>query len=232
MTLHRIRLSIQLIGARPGLREETCADSWSIPPIPIAFISERLTGRFTRRSTRQDTGSCSTTSEAASVRRSHHCRSAKSTVLYVGAHRHKEPGGFFKSTDGGLTWRESPELKNEAVHSLTQSESDPNILLAGTFNGIFRSDDSGESGSSCLTSTRTEPGSTSNRWLSTRELKHHLCGHLVLALQDRRMVDKPGDQSRTESSTTRISLPSISIRATPITSSPRHAVVFMRARRR
>jgi photosystem II stability/assembly factor-like uncharacterized protein len=66
-----------------------------------------------------------------------------SNTLYVGAHRHKEPGGFFKSTDGGQTWRESPELKNEAVHSLAQSELNPNILLAGTFNGIFRSTDSG-----------------------------------------------------------------------------------------
>ena len=26
-----------------------------------------------------------------------------SKVLYVAAHRHKDPGGFFKSTDGGLT---------------------------------------------------------------------------------------------------------------------------------
>src|SRR5437773_7490565 len=67
-----------------------------------------------------------------------------SKVLYVAPHRHKDPGGFFKSTDGGLTWRESPELRSEAVHSLTQSESDPNILSAGTFNGIFRSQDSGE----------------------------------------------------------------------------------------
>src|SRR6266550_6835306 len=47
-----------------------------------------------------------------------------SKVLYIGAHRHKEPGGFFKSTDGGLTWREDPKLKNEAVHSLTQSMAD------------------------------------------------------------------------------------------------------------
>jgi len=68
-----------------------------------------------------------------------------SKVLYVGAHRHKEPGGFFKSTDGGLTWREDPQLKNEAIHSLTQSVADPNVLVAGTFNGIFRSDDSGDS---------------------------------------------------------------------------------------
>ena len=31
-----------------------------------------------------------------------------SNTIYVGAHRHKEAGGFFKSTDGGRKWRESP----------------------------------------------------------------------------------------------------------------------------
>jgi photosystem II stability/assembly factor-like uncharacterized protein len=67
-----------------------------------------------------------------------------SKTLYVAAHRHTEPGGFFKSTDGGETWRESSELKNEALHSLIQSGSDPNVLIAGTFTTIFRSDDSGE----------------------------------------------------------------------------------------
>ena len=65
-------------------------------------------------------------------------------VIYVGAHRHNQPGGFFKTTDGGVTWRESADLKNEALHSLAQSESDPNTLIAGTFTGIFRSDDAGE----------------------------------------------------------------------------------------
>ena len=68
-----------------------------------------------------------------------------SKTLYVATHRHKEAGGFFKSTDGGRKWRESPELKNEALHSLTQSDSNPNVLIAGTFNGIFRSDNSGDS---------------------------------------------------------------------------------------
>src|SRR5438067_1029448 len=34
-------------------------------------------------------------------------------VLYVATHRHKDPGGFFKSTDGGLTWRDAPELRKE-----------------------------------------------------------------------------------------------------------------------
>jgi photosystem II stability/assembly factor-like uncharacterized protein len=67
-----------------------------------------------------------------------------SKTLYVAAHRHKEAGGFFKSTDGGRKWRESPELKNEALHSLTQSKSEPNVLITGTFNGIFRSDNSGD----------------------------------------------------------------------------------------
>lgn len=66
-------------------------------------------------------------------------------VLFVGAHRHKEAGGFFKSTDGGHTWKESSELKNEAIHSLAQSESSPDTLIAGTFNGLFRSDDAGDS---------------------------------------------------------------------------------------
>lgn len=66
-------------------------------------------------------------------------------VLYVGGHRHNLPGGFFKSTDSGVTWRESDQLKNEAIHSLAQSESNPDTLFAGAFNGIFRSDDAGES---------------------------------------------------------------------------------------
>src|SRR5215510_13180387 len=65
-------------------------------------------------------------------------------VIYVGAHRHNQPGGFFKSTDSGVTWRENQQLKNEAIHSLAQSESDPDTLIAGTFTGIFRSDDAGE----------------------------------------------------------------------------------------
>lgn len=68
-----------------------------------------------------------------------------SQVLYVAAHRHKEAGGFFKSTDGGRKWKESSQLKNEALHSLTQSKSDPDVLIVGTFNGIFRSNDAGDS---------------------------------------------------------------------------------------
>jgi photosystem II stability/assembly factor-like uncharacterized protein len=67
-----------------------------------------------------------------------------SRVLYVATHRHKEPGGFFKSTDGGLSWRESSELKEEALHSLTQSSKNPDILVTGTNRGLYRSTNAGE----------------------------------------------------------------------------------------
>ena len=70
--------------------------------------------------------------------------SRNSRVLYVGGHRHNQPGGFFKSTDGGVTWRENAQLKDQAIHSLAQSESNPDILIAGTFTTIFRSEDAGE----------------------------------------------------------------------------------------
>ncbi|MGH9914794.1 MAG: peptidoglycan-binding protein, partial [Pyrinomonadaceae bacterium] len=67
-----------------------------------------------------------------------------SKTIYVGAHKHKEPGGFFKSTDGGQTWRESEVFKNQAIHSLTQSPTTPDILIVGTNDGIYRSIDAGE----------------------------------------------------------------------------------------
>src|SRR2546421_11630221 len=81
-----------------------------------------------------------------------------SKVIYVATHRHKEPGGFFKSTDGGLSWKDAPELRNEALHSLAQSESNPNILLAGTITGIFRSTDSGETWSPLPTGSLAAAG--------------------------------------------------------------------------
>jgi photosystem II stability/assembly factor-like uncharacterized protein len=67
-----------------------------------------------------------------------------SKTMYVAAHKHKEPGGFFKTTDGGQTWREAAELKTEALHSLAQSPSDPNILIVGSNRGVYRSTDSGD----------------------------------------------------------------------------------------
>lgn len=67
-----------------------------------------------------------------------------SSVIYASGHRHKNPGGFFKSTDGGITWKESGELRNEPVHAMAQAESDPNYLFVGTTEGVWRSRDSGD----------------------------------------------------------------------------------------
>lgn len=71
--------------------------------------------------------------------------SRDSRVIYTSGHRHKAPGGFFKSTDGGATWKESKELKNESIHAMTQSSYDPNVLLAGSVNGVWISQNSGDS---------------------------------------------------------------------------------------
>ncbi len=76
-----------------------------------------------------------------------------SKLIYVATHRHRDPGGFFKSIDGGRSWHEAQDLKAEAVHTLAQSESNPDILIAGTYNGVFRSTDAGESWTALPTST-------------------------------------------------------------------------------
>ena len=69
--------------------------------------------------------------------------SRDSKLIYASGHRHKSPGGFFRSTDGGMTWKEAKELKNESIHALTQSPSDPGVLFAGTTHGVWVSKNSG-----------------------------------------------------------------------------------------
>jgi len=67
-----------------------------------------------------------------------------SKVLYASGHRFKSPGGFFKSTDGGIKWKEAKELRGESIHAMTQSDKDPNVILAGTLNGVWMSKNSGD----------------------------------------------------------------------------------------
>ena len=71
--------------------------------------------------------------------------SRDSKVLYASGNRGTFPGAFFKSTDGGATWKESKELRGEAFHGMTQSSKDPNVLALGAFSSIFISKDSGGS---------------------------------------------------------------------------------------
>jgi photosystem II stability/assembly factor-like uncharacterized protein len=70
--------------------------------------------------------------------------SRDSSIIYASGHRHTDPGGFFKTTDGGLTWKEAKELKKESIHSMVQSASDPDVILVGTMSGVWMSKDSGE----------------------------------------------------------------------------------------
>jgi photosystem II stability/assembly factor-like uncharacterized protein len=70
--------------------------------------------------------------------------SVDSKIIYASGHRFKEPGGFFKSSDGGATWKEAKELRKESIHSMTQSTFDPKMLAVGTLDGVWVSHDSGD----------------------------------------------------------------------------------------
>jgi len=64
--------------------------------------------------------------------------------LIVGAWIVDHPdGGLFISVDGGHSWYDQAEMHGESVRSLTRSPSDPNILVAGTLTGVYRSTDNG-----------------------------------------------------------------------------------------
>ena len=79
--------------------------------------------------------------------------SRDSNIIYTSGHRHKLPGGFFKTIDGGKTWKEARELKNQAVHAMVQSSKDPDLILAGTVSGVWVSRDSGDTWSKLTSNT-------------------------------------------------------------------------------
>ncbi|HTV10169.1 MAG TPA: hypothetical protein VMD97_14085 [Candidatus Aquilonibacter sp.] len=56
----------------------------------------------------------------------------------------KAGGGIYISDDGGKSWTRQAEMGGQSVRSLTRSASDPNELVAGTLEGVFRSKDNGK----------------------------------------------------------------------------------------
>ena len=53
--------------------------------------------------------------------------SRDSKTIYTSGHRGKFAGGFFKTSDGGISWKESKDLKSEAIHAMVQSKADIGI---------------------------------------------------------------------------------------------------------
>lgn len=67
-------------------------------------------------------------------------------VMYLGVWStdDRKQGGVFKSTDGGDTWFELKDLRDESVRALTIAPNDANVLVAGTLSGVFESVDAGK----------------------------------------------------------------------------------------
>lgn len=67
-----------------------------------------------------------------------------SKIIYTSGWRGNSGGGFYKSADGGITWKEAKEFRKEPVHAMTQSSLDSNVLLVGTNKGLWISKDAGD----------------------------------------------------------------------------------------
>lgn len=65
--------------------------------------------------------------------------------MYIAAWNVEEDGGeMFRSTDGGRTWKALGDMKGKSVRALELAPSNPNILVAGALDGVFRSSDGGD----------------------------------------------------------------------------------------
>jgi photosystem II stability/assembly factor-like uncharacterized protein len=66
--------------------------------------------------------------------------------LYVGywTVATNDGGGVARSTDGGETFKVLPGIEGQAVRALALAPSAPNVLVAGTLSGVFRTGDGGK----------------------------------------------------------------------------------------
>jgi photosystem II stability/assembly factor-like uncharacterized protein len=68
------------------------------------------------------------------------------SLIFAAAWKFDHPeGGLWVSRDAGRTWNEVKGLHGQSIRAFTQAPSNHRILFAGTLQGIFRSQDAGES---------------------------------------------------------------------------------------
>jgi photosystem II stability/assembly factor-like uncharacterized protein len=67
------------------------------------------------------------------------------SLIYAAAWKFDRPdGGLWVSRDAGKSWQELRGLHGQSIRAFAQAPSNHSILFAGTLQGVFRSDDAGE----------------------------------------------------------------------------------------
>jgi len=68
-------------------------------------------------------------------------------TIYVAAWSIEDTGrgDLFRSTNGGRSWETIDAMHNKSIRSFAIAPSDPKVLIVGALDGVFRSDDRGES---------------------------------------------------------------------------------------
>jgi photosystem II stability/assembly factor-like uncharacterized protein len=70
--------------------------------------------------------------------------SAHPGVLFAGGWKpDQHPGGLYVSRDGGKHWSAVESMRTQSIFSIAQSPSQPNMIVVGTLQGVYRSDDAG-----------------------------------------------------------------------------------------
>jgi photosystem II stability/assembly factor-like uncharacterized protein len=71
---------------------------------------------------------------------------AHPATIYVAAWSlyHADEGDVFRSDDGGHSWRALPGVHGKSIRAMAMATSDPNLLVIGALDGVFRSRNGGQ----------------------------------------------------------------------------------------
>jgi len=70
-----------------------------------------------------------------------------SNTIFVSAWsvQSQQVGELFRTHDGGKTWETIPGMHNKSIRAMALAASDPNVVVTGALDGVFRSKDAGNS---------------------------------------------------------------------------------------